>query len=90
METWIIYVIAPIAIALVSWIKEHESERKSGIIQEAFRCKTPSLKCPVLIKLFEFNDQKEDEQRIKKLQSGEYPPECDPIQGGDEEFRPGL
>ena len=71
METWIIYVIAPIAIALVSWIlgkngrridetsklvallqeeitrltakvekleakveiKEHESERKSGIIQ---------------------------------------------------------
>ena len=72
METWIIYVIAPIAIALVSWIlgkngrridetsklvallqeeitrltakvekleakveiKEHESERKSGIIQE--------------------------------------------------------
>ena len=79
METWIIYVIAPIAIALVSWI-----------IQEAFRCKTPSLKCPVLIKLFEFNDQKEDEQRIKKLQSGEYPPECDPIQGGDEEFRPGL
>ena len=122
METWIIYVIAPIAIALVSWIlgkngrridetsklvallqeeitrltakvekleakveiKEHESERKSGIIQEAFRCKTPSLK------LFEFNDQKEDEQRIKKLQSGEYPPECDPIQGGDEEFRPGL
>ena len=123
METWIIYVIAPIAIALVSWIlgkngrridetsklvallqeeitrltakvekleakveiKEHES-----IIQEAFRCKTPSLKCPVLIKLFEFNDQKEDEQRIKKLQSGEYPPECDPIQGGDEEFRPGL
>ena len=101
METWIIYVIAPIAIALVSWIlgkngrridetsklvallqeeitrltakvekleakveiKEHESERKSGIIQEAFRCKTPSHKCPVLIKLFEFNDQKEDEQR---------------------------
>lgn len=84
METWIIYVIAPIAIALVSWIlgkngrridetsklvallqeeitrltakvekleakveiKEHESERKSGIIQEAFRCKTPSHKCP--------------------------------------------
>ena len=110
METWIIYVIAPIAIALVSWIlgkngrridetsklvakveiKEHESERKSGIIQEAFRCKTPSHKCPVLIKLFEFNDQKEDEQRIKKLQSGEYPPECDPIQGRDEEFRPGL
>ena len=118
METWIIYVIAPIAIALVSWIlgkngrridetsklvallqeeitrltakvekleakveiKEHESERKSGIIQEAFRCKTPSHKCPVLIKLFEFNDQKEDEQRTKKLQPGEYPPECDQIQ----------
>ena len=110
METWIIYVIAPIAIALVSWIlgkngrridetskleakveiKEHESERKSGIIQEAFHCKTPSHKCPVLIKLFEFNDQKEDEQRTKKLQPGEYPPECDPIQGRDEEFRPGL
>ena len=122
METWIIYVIAPIAIALVSWIlgkngrridetsklvallqeeitrltakvekleakveiKEHESERKSGIIQEAFRCKTPSHKCPVL------NDQKEDEQRTKKLQPGEYPPECDQIQGRDEEFRPGL
>ena len=71
-------------------IKEHESERKSGIIQEAFRCKTPSHKCPVLIKLFEFNDQKEDEQRTKKLQPGEYPPECDQIQGRDEEFRPGL
>lgn len=128
METWIIYVIAPIAIALVSWvlgkngrridetsklvallqeeitrltakvekleakveIKEHESERKSGIIQEAFRCKTPSLKCPVLIKLFEFNDQQEDEQRIKKPQSGEYPPEYNHLQGGDEEYRPGL
>ena len=106
METWIIYVIAPIAIALVSWILGkngrridetsklvallQESERKSGIIQEAFRCKTPSHKCPVLIKLFEFNDQKEDEQRTKKLQPGEYPPECDQIQGRDEEFRPGL
>ena len=128
METWIIYVIAPIAIALVSWIlgrngrridetsklvallqeeitrltakvekleakveiKEHESERKSGIIQEAFRCKTPSHKCPVLIKLFEFNNQQEDEQRIKKLQSGEYPSECDHLQGGNEEYRSGF
>lgn len=128
METWIIYVIGPVAIALVSWIlgrngrridetsklvgllqeeiarltakvekletkvgiKGRESERKSGIIQEAFRCKTPSHKCPVLIRLFEFNEQQEDEQRIKKLQPGEYPPECDRLQGGDEEFRPGL
>lgn len=115
METWIIYVIAPIAIALVSWIlgkngrridetsklvtllqeeiarltakvgqlevkvevKEHESERKSAIIQEAFRCRTPSAKCPVLLKLFETNDRRENEQRIEKLQSGEHPTECD-------------
>lgn len=128
METWIIYVIAPISIALVSWIlgkngrridetsklvsllqeeiarltakvakletkveaKERESERKSEIIQEAFRCKTPSAQCPVLKKLSEFNDSKEHEQRIEKLQSGEYPPECDGLQRGDGECRPGL
>lgn len=128
METWVIYVIAPIAVAVVSWmlgkngrridetsklvallqeeiarltakvakledkveVKDRESERKSGIIQEAFRCKTPSAKCPVLIKLFEFNDQKEDEQRTEKPQPGEYPPECNQVQRGDDEFRPGL
>lgn len=128
METWVIYVIAPIAVAVVSWmlgkngrridetsklvallqeeiarltakvakledkveVKDRESERKSGIIQEAFRCKTPSAKCPVLIKLFEFNDQKEDEQRTEKPQPGEYPPERNQVQRGDDEFRPGL
>lgn len=128
METWIIYVVAPIAVAVVSWmlgkngrridetaklvallqeeiarltakvakledkveVKDRESERKSGIIQEAFRCKTPSAKCPVLIKLFEFNDQKEDEQRIEKPQSGEYPPERDQVQRGGSVERPGL
>lgn len=93
METWIIYVIAPIAVALVSWIlgknsrridetskvvtllqdeigrltvkvekletkletKDEALERKSVIIQEAFRCRTPSMKCPVLIKQAELN-----------------------------------
>lgn len=128
METWIIYVVAPIAVAVVSWmlgkngrridetsklvallqeeiarltakvakledkveVKDRESERKSGIIQEAFRCKTPSAKCPVLIKLFEFNDQKEDEQRTEKPQSGEYPPERNQVQRGDDEYRSGL
>ncbi|WP_298063677.1 hypothetical protein [uncultured Rikenella sp.] len=93
METWIIYVIAPIAVALVSWIlgnnsrridetskvvtllqdeigrltvkvekletkleaKDEVLERKSVIIQEAFRCRTPSMKCPVLIKQAELN-----------------------------------
>lgn len=128
METWVIYVIAPIAVAVVSWmlgkngrridetsklvallqeeiarltakvakleekveVKERESERKSGIIQEAFRCKTPSARCPVLLKLFETNERQENEQRIEKPQSGEYPPECDPLQGGDDEYRCGL
>lgn len=128
METWIIYVVAPIAVAVVSWmlgkngrridetsklvallqeeiarltakvakleekveVKERDSERKSGIIQEAFRCKTPSAKCPVLQKLFETNDCKDHEQRIEKPQSGEYPPERDPLQGGDNEYRPGI
>lgn len=93
MEPWIIYVIAPIAIALVSWIlgkngrridetakvvsllqdeisrltlkveklevkleiKDSELDRKSVIIQEAFKCRTPSYKCPVLNKQSEFN-----------------------------------
>lgn len=93
METWIIYVIAPIAVALVSWIlgknsrridetskvvtllqdeigrltvkvekletklemKDEALERKSVIIQEAFRCRTPSMKCPVLIRQAELN-----------------------------------
>lgn len=128
METWIIYVVAPIAVAVVSWmlgkngrridetsklvallqeeiarltakvakleekveVKERESERKSAIIQEAFRCKTPSARCPVLLKLFEFNDQKEDEQRTEKSQSGEYPSERNQVQRGDDEYRPGL
>nr|DAP70187.1 MAG TPA: shock protein B [Caudoviricetes sp.] len=128
METWIIYVVAPIAVAVVSWmlgkngrridetsklvallqeeiarltakvakleekveVKERESERKSGIIQEAFRCKTPSARCPVLLKLFENNERQENEQRIEKLQSGEYPPECDQVQRGSSVERPGL
>lgn len=93
MDTWIIYVIAPIAVAMVSWIlgknsrridetskvvtllqdeigrltvkvekletkletKDEALERKSVIIQEAFRCRTPSMKCPVLIKQAELN-----------------------------------
>ena len=93
METWIIYVIAPVAVALVSWIlgkngrridetsklvtllqdeiarlnikvekmevkielKDDALERKSVAIQEAFRCRTPSMKCPVLIKQAELN-----------------------------------
>ena len=88
MDTWIIYVIAPIAVALASWIlgknsrridesskivthlqdeigsltvkvekletkletKDDALEQKSRIIQEAFRCRTPSMKCPVLIR----------------------------------------
>lgn len=127
METWIIYVIAPVAVALVSWmlgrngrridqtsqlvallqeeiarltakvarlelkveVKERESERKSGIIQEAFRCKTPSARCPVLLKLFETN-QRDDDKRTSQPQSGEYPPQCDPLPRGDGERRPGL
>ena len=71
-------------------VKERESERKSGIIQEAFRCKTPSARCPVLLKLFENNERQENEQRIEKLQSGEYPPECDQVQRGSSVERPGL
>lgn len=93
MDTWIIYVIAPIAVALVSWIlgknsrridetskivtllqdeinrltvkvekletkletKDDALERKSIIIQEAFRCRTSSMKCPVLLKQSELN-----------------------------------
>ncbi|WP_281671152.1 hypothetical protein [Rikenella microfusus] len=93
MDTWITYVIAPIAVALVSWIlgknsrridetskivtllqdeigrltvkvekletkletKDEALERKSVIIQEAFRCRTPSAKCPVLIRQTEMN-----------------------------------
>ena len=93
METWIIYVIAPVAVALVSWIlgknsrridetskvvallqdeiarlnlkvekleakeetKDALIEKKSIIIQEAFKCRVPSQKCPVLIKQGEIN-----------------------------------
>ena len=118
MDTWIIYVIAPIAVALVSWIlgknsrrldetsklvgllqdeitrltlkvekmevklesKEGESERKSVIIQEAFRCRTPSAKCPVLIKLFEFNDY---DKRTNEQQPGEHTPQQNGLSGGD-------
>ncbi|WP_297628700.1 hypothetical protein [uncultured Rikenella sp.] len=129
METWIIYVIAPIAVALVSWIlgkngrridetsklvgmqqeelkrldrkverleakleaKDDALDRKSTIIQAAFLCRTPSVKCPVLIKQNEFNQQKyNDVQRIEKPESGEYPPEHDDLQGGDDKPRPGL
>lgn len=130
METWVIYVIAPIAIALVSWVlgkngrridetsklvtllqeeitrlttkverleakveaKDGELERKSVIIQEAFRCKVPSAKCPVLLKLSEVNNNYtiDYEQRIKEPKSGEYPEECDHVQGRSNEYRPGL
>lgn len=128
METWVIYVVGPLAVAVVSWmlgkngrridetsklvgllqeeiarltakvarleekleVKERESERKSGIIQEAFRCKIPSAKCPVLLKLFETDLSHEDEQRNKQPQPGEYPPEYGRLQGGDGGCRPGL
>lgn len=93
METWVIYVIAPVAVALVSWIlgknsrridetskvvailqdeiarldlkvekleareeiKDAMIEKKSITIQEAFKCRVPSQKCPVLIKQAELN-----------------------------------
>ena len=93
MDTWITSVIAPIAVALVSWIlgknsrridetskivallqdeinrltvkvekletkletQDETLERKSMIIQEAFRCRTPSMKCPVLLKQAEMS-----------------------------------
>lgn len=96
METWVIYVIAPILIAVVSWIlgksnrrieetskivgllqdeisrltlkvekletkselKDDVIERKSIIIQEAYKCRTPSMKCPVLITQANFNQCK--------------------------------
>ena len=49
------------------------------------------VKCPVLIKQNEFNQQKyNDVQRIEKPESGEYPPEHDDLQGGDDKPRPGL
>lgn len=123
METWITYVIAPIAIAIVSWVlgqngrridettklvallqdeidklnskvdkletrveeKEVESESKSMIIQEAFRCRMPSAKCPVLNKLSQYN-----EQRFEKQKPGEYPPQQDDLQGGDCECGSGI
>lgn len=129
METWVIYIIAPIAIALVSWIlgkngrridetakivgllqdeisrltlkveklevkleaKDGELERKSVIIQAAFECRTPSYKCPVLIKQSEFNYYPlRNEQGTEELQPGKYPPECNHVQGRDHEYRPGL
>lgn len=98
MDTWIIYVVAPIAVALVSWIlgknsrridetskivtllqdeigrltvkvekletkleiKDEALELKSRIIQEAFRCRTPSPECPVLVKQAEWNRYRPD------------------------------
>lgn len=123
METWIIYIIAPIAIALVSWIlgkngrridetakvvgllqdeisrltlkveklevkletKDGELERKSVIIQAAFECRTPSARCPVLLKQSEFNkyllqyhDKGNEEQ-----QSGEYPTQRNEMERGN-------
>ncbi|WP_294596293.1 hypothetical protein [uncultured Rikenella sp.] len=129
METWIIYVIAPIAVAIVSWIlgkngrridetsklvgmqqeeirrldrkvdrleakleaKDDALDRKSAIIQAAFLCRIPSVKCPVLIKQDEFNQQKyNDVKRIEKPESGEYSPKPDPVQGGDCECGPGI
>ncbi len=125
METWVINVIAPIALAVVTWLlgrngrridqtskivgmlqdeisrlsrkvenmeakleaKDRELESKSVVIQEAFRCRTPSAKCPVLNKLFEYNSQKEtdEQQRVEELQSGEYTPQYDPVHGGSTE-----
>ena len=35
--------------------KEDALERKSIIIQEAFRCRISSMKCPVLLKQAEYN-----------------------------------
>lgn len=123
MDTWITYVIAPIAVALVSWIlgknsrridetskivgllqdeitrltekvaglesklerKDDALERKSIIIYEAFRCRTSSQKCPVLIKQAEFNHYTidNDDKRIEKPEPGEHPPGggSDPLPG---------
>lgn len=129
MDNWIIYVIGPVAVALVTWLigrngrridetskivgllqdeigrlaqkveqlesklqtKEIESERKSMIIQEAFKCRTPYYKCPVLIKQNFFNQQKyNNEQRIEEPQPREYSSEQDDLHGGGDEQRPGL
>lgn len=129
METWIIYVVAPIAVALVSWIlgkngrridetsklvgmqqeelrrldrkverlegkleqKDDALDRKSTIIQAAFQCRTPSIKCPVLIKQNEFNQLKYNYvKRIEEPESGEYSQEQDQVQGGNDEPGPGI
>lgn len=108
MDTWIIYVIAPIAVALVSWIlgknsrridetakivtllqdeigrltrkvekletkleaKDDALEQKSRIIQEAFRCRTPSPDCPVLIRLAESNRRHFDSDAAAEATGG--------------------
>lgn len=123
MDSWITSVVAPIALAVVTWLlgrngrqidqtsqivkllqneivrlnekidkveakledKERELETKSVVIQEAFRCRTPSAECPVLNKLFEFDSQKKlsDEQRTEELQSRKHSPQCNDLPGGD-------
>lgn len=125
MESWMINIVAPIALAVVTWFlgrngrridqtskivdllqaeisrlslkvesmevkleaKERELEAKSMVIQEAYRCQTPSAKCPVLNKLFECNSKKElsDEQRTEEPQPWKYTSQCDNVSGRDGE-----
>lgn len=125
MDSWITSVVAPIALAVVTWLlgrngrqidqtsqivkllqneivrlnekidkveakledKERELETKSVVIQEAYRCQTPSAKCPVLNKLFECNSKKElsDEQRTEEPQPWKYTSQCDNVSGRDGE-----
>ena len=63
--------------------RDEALERKSIIIQEAFRCRTPSSKCPVLIKQSQLNDYAQNSTGAAQPQSGQHSPQCDPLSGGD-------
>lgn len=62
--------------------KDKLLERKGLIIQEAFRCKTPSYRCPVLIKQSQFNDNEHEIKGVAQQQPGQHTPQSDEISGG--------
>lgn len=64
--------------------KDRVIAQERATIQEAYRCKTPSYKCPVLLKQAEFNNWNLYDKRTEEQQPREHTPEQDDIPGGDD------
>lgn len=82
-------------LELRSEAKDAAIDDRNMIIQAVFECRTPSYKCPVLIKQSEINKNKiknydNTKSRDSPLQPWQHTQECHDIPGRDDESGHGL